>query len=220
MFRTRAPKPLRDTDFRHFLSRSLADFMQSLAGDALRKHIVAGVGAILGICLTGLMCGLAFGEDPNLPLIVAPMGASAVLLFAAPASPFAQPWPIIGGNTVSALVGVAVRQLVHEPTAATGVAVGLAIVAMSIMRCLHPPGGAAALTTIIGGSSVAAAGFSFALVPVCLNSILLVLVGVAFHRFSAQAYPHAPASGPVDAPKAAKPIPKNPDRYRESGRRP
>ncbi|PWJ88222.1 HPP family protein [Mesorhizobium loti] len=57
------------------------------------------------------------------------MGASAVLLFAVPASPLAQPWSIIGGNTISALVGVIVTQFVHEPVLATGIAVALAIAA-------------------------------------------------------------------------------------------
>jgi CBS domain-containing membrane protein len=157
--------------------------------------MVAGIGAILGICLTGFTCGLTFGRDPHLPFIVAPMGASAVLLFAVPASPLAQPWSIIGGNTISALVGISVGRLVHEPMAATGIAVGLAIVAMSMTRCLHPPGGAAALTAIIGGPSVTAAGFTFALVPVCLNAILLVFLGIVFHKFSPHSYPHVPAVG-------------------------
>jgi len=124
----------------------LKRFMPILAGSTLRDQMVAGIGAIFGICLTGLICGLAFGGDAHLPFIVAPMGASSVLLFAVPASPLAQPWSIIGGNTISALVGIAVGQLVHEPMAAIGIAVGLAIVAMSMTRCLHPPGGAAALT--------------------------------------------------------------------------
>ena len=87
--------------------------------------------------------------------------------------------------------------------AATGIAVGLAIVAMSMTRCLHPPGGAAALTAIIGGPSVAAAGFTFALVPVCLNSILLVLLGQVFHKFSLHSYPHVPAIGPADTTHGA-----------------
>jgi CBS domain-containing membrane protein len=178
--------------------------------------MVAGIGAILGICLTGLVSGLAFGSDPHLPFIVAPMGASAVLLFAVPASPLAQPWSVIGGNTISALVGISVRQLVHEPMAATGVAVGLAIVAMSLARCLHPPGGAAALTTIIGGPSVAAAGFTFALVPVCLNSILLVSVGLVFHKFSHRSYPHVPAIVPANTHATTDPAPQYPVEFQAS----
>ena len=194
MFRTSASTPPPDLEHEPFLKR----FMPILAGATLRDQMIASIGAMLGIGLTGLISGLAFGRDPHLPFIVAPMGASAVLLFAVPASPLAQPWSIIGGNTISALVGIAVGQLVHEPMAAIGIAVGLAIVAMSMTRCLHPPGGAAALTAIVGGPSVAAAGFTFALVPVCLNSILLVLLGLVFHKFSRHSYPHVPAIGPAN----------------------
>ncbi len=172
------------------------DFFRAAATEFYR-HATAGLGALLGIVLTGLISALAFGKDAHLPLIVAPIGASAVLLFSVPASPLARLWAIIGGNTVSALVGVAVRHAVHEPMAATGLAVGLAIIAMALARCLHPPGGAAALTAILGGPSVAAAGAAFPFVPVCLNAILLVLFGAAFHRFWGNSYPHIAAPSAV-----------------------
>jgi CBS domain-containing membrane protein len=56
------------------------------------------------------------------------VGASAVLVFAVPNSPLAQPWAVVGGNTVSALVGVlAVRWLGHSDLAA-GLAVGAGLV--------------------------------------------------------------------------------------------
>jgi CBS domain-containing membrane protein len=135
------------------------------------------------------------------------MGASAVLLFAVPASPLAQPWSIIGGNTLSALAGITVMQFVHEPMLAIGLAVGLAILVMSLTRCLHPPGGAAALTTVIGGPAVAAAGFSFALVPVALKSLLLVALGWLFHRFSRHAYPHVPSPVPAGTHGTRDPAP-------------
>ena len=102
-------------------------FSPILAGATLRDRLFASLGAIVGIALTGLVCTLVFGRDPHLPFIVAPVGASAVLLFAVPASPLAQPWSIIGGNTLSALCGIAVTQFVHEPMLAIGLAVGLAI---------------------------------------------------------------------------------------------
>ncbi len=131
-----------------------------------------------------------------------------MLLFAVPASPLAQPWSIIGGNTISALVGIAVGRLVHDPTIAIGIAVGLAIAAMSLTRCLHPPGGAAALTAIIGGPAVAAAGFGFALVPVGLNSALLVGLGWLFHRLSRHSYPHRAAPAPVNTHGTGDPPPQ------------
>ena len=128
------------------------------------------------------------------------MGASAVLVFAVPASPLAQPWPVVGGNVLSCLVGVAVAHLLTPSPLAAGVAVGLAILAMSLTRCLHPPGGAAALLAVTGGPAVLAAGYAFPFAPVGLNAVLLVLSALAFHRFSRHSYPHRRALAAPSAP--------------------
>jgi CBS domain-containing membrane protein len=165
-------------------------FAPVLAGASLRERMVACVGALVGIALTGMICRFVLGDHTSLPLIVAPLGASAVLLFAVPASPLAQPWSIIGGNTISALIGVIVAHLVHDQILAIGFGVSIAIAAMSFARCLHPPGGATALTAIIGGPAVTSAGFLFPFVPVGLNSLLLVALGLLFHKVSRHTYPH------------------------------
>lgn len=161
-------------------------------------RLVAGLGAAIGIAVTVWLCGLVPLRAVDLPVIVAPIGASAVLVFAVPASPLAQPWPVIGGNIVSALIGVAVARVVPDIALAAGLAVGGAIVAMAVLRCLHPPGGAAALTAVIGGPAIHGAGFGFALMPVGLNALVLVLLGVAFHRATRRSYPHR-AAAPVPA---------------------
>ena len=137
-----------------------------------------------------MVTAMAIGHGSAWILLVAPMGASAVLVFAVPASPLAQPWSVIGGNIVSAFVGVAVAALVPWPALASGVAVGGAILAMSLLRCLHPPGGAAALTAVIGGPAVAAAGWMFPILPVGINAVILTATGILFHRMSRHSYPH------------------------------
>src|SRR6202012_5559167 len=85
------------------------------------------------------------------PWMVAPLGASAGLVFCVPASPLAQPWSVVGGNTLSALVGVASMAAFGTTPAGAGVAVGAAIITMFALRCLHPPGGASALLTVLAG---------------------------------------------------------------------
>lgn len=182
-------------------------FAPILAGATFKDRLIGCLGALVGICLTSLVCSMAMGGDPQLPLIVAPMGASAVLLFAVPASPLAQPWPIIGGNTISALVGVAVSQTVADPLLAVGLAVALAIFAMSLTRSLHPPGGAAALTAVIGGAAVSRAGFWFPFVPVALNALILVALGILFHRLAGKQYPHAQVIKPVNLHETRDPPP-------------
>jgi CBS domain-containing membrane protein len=183
--------------------RGFRIFAPILAGASLRERMVACVGALVGIALTGLICRFVLGDHTSLPLVVAPLGASAVLLFAVPASPLAQPWSIIGGNTISALIGVIVAHVVHDQILAIGFGVSIAIAAMSFARCLHPPGGATALTAIIGGPAVTSAGFLFPFIPVGLNSLLLVVLGLLFHKLSRHTYPHRAAAPAPNAHETA-----------------
>jgi CBS domain-containing membrane protein len=165
-------------------------FAPILPGATARGRLFACLGAAVGIFLIGLIAAVVHGDGEAVPWLVAPIGASAVLLFVVPSSPMAQPWPIIGGNSLSALVGFAVGRELGHGAIACGLGVSLAIVVMSLTRSLHPPGGAAALTGVIGGSLVDSAGWWFPLAPVALDAVLLVAVGLLFHRLSGQPYPH------------------------------
>src|ERR1700738_3521876 len=82
------------------------------------ERLRACCGALLGILLTGLVSHWALGSSAPLPLLIAPMGASAVLLFGVPASPLAQPWSIIGGNLLSGTVGGGCASGVAKPVQA------------------------------------------------------------------------------------------------------
>ncbi|MCS6765139.1 MAG: HPP family protein [Candidatus Protistobacter heckmanni] len=168
------------------------------------ERMRACVGALFGLVLTGFLTILIGG--PDAAWLIAPMGASAVLLFAAPASPLAQPWSIIGGNLVSALVGVSCARLIGEPLLAAALAVSLAIGAMFFLRCLHPPGGAVALTAVVGGPAIHALGYQFVLAPVGLNSLLLLCAALFYNNLARRRYPHVhkPEHGSVQAPPAQR----------------
>lgn len=163
-------------------------FQPILAGASLRDRLIACLGALLGVALAAAALLGPASALAGLPLLAAPIGASAVLLFAVPASPLAQPWPIVGGNLLSAVVGLAVAQLIPVPALAAGVAVAAAILAMSLARCLHPPGGAVALAAASGSTSVTL------LAPVAASSLMLVALGWLFHRASGHSYPHRAAA--------------------------
>lgn len=115
--------------------------------------------------------------------LVASVGASIVLLFAVPHGALSQPWPVLGGQVVAATVGVACAKLIPAPLFAGALAVGLTILAMFYLRCLHPPGGATALVAVAGGPGVHALGFQFVLTPVLLNLLLALLAAVMFNNF-------------------------------------
>lgn len=181
--------------FRAFSIATGRVFAPLLAGASLRDRAIGSIGALIGIGIAGIICALCFPAAT--PWIVAPIGASAVLLFAVPASPLAQPWSIVGGNVISAAFGVVAAGMGPEPALASAIAVGGAILIMSLLRCLHPPGGAAALSAVIGGHTWASGHATNLLLPVAINSLILVLAGWIFHRFSGHSYPHraAPVEG-------------------------
>lgn len=163
----------------------------------------AAIGALFGIAIAYLL-GATVSDFDGIA-IVAPMGASAVLAFAVPASPLATPRAIILGNTLSAMVGVGVSLIPGVPLPfACGLSVCLAIMAMSITRSLHPPGGASALTATLlhPATHGLAMGLVFPLLPVALNSIALTGVAILYHRATGHRYPHVP--GPLSLPVALK----------------
>lgn len=168
-----------------------------LAGANWRERMIAALGAAIATGLAGFGTALLAGSHAAL-LLAAPIGASAVILFAVPSSPLGQPWPVIGGTIVSVATGIFTARAIGHGAAAAGLAVGLSIVAMSALRCLHPPGGGCALLAVVGGPELLARGYGFALVPGGLNAVLLVLVGLAFHRLSGHSYPHRPAPAAAD----------------------
>lgn len=151
-----------------------------------RERWRAFLGAGFGILVTALVSQWIVGTTPSAVWLIAPMGASAVLVFAVSASPLAQPWAVIAGNTISALVGISCALLLGDSIWAAPLSVLLAMVLMFGMRCLHPPGGATALLAVL----VHATSYEFALVPVFLNSVLLVLAGVAYNNLTGRRYPH------------------------------
>lgn len=154
------------------------------------ERLKSCLGALIGLFLTEWICR-RFLQGFN-PWFIAPMGASAVLLFAVPASPLAQPWSIIGGNLVAAAVGVACARWIPDPGMAAGVAVAGAIALMFQLRCVHPPSGAVAVTAVLGGPAVQALGFGFVVMPVAINSMLLLMTALAFNNFARRRYPHRP----------------------------
>jgi len=173
------------------INRWLHGFVPRPTAVSQTERLRACCGALLGILSTGLISRLVVGADASLPLLVAPMGASAVLLFALPSSPLAQPWSIIGGNLVSAALGVTCAIWISDPIWAAALAIAASIAAMLVLRCLHPPSGAVALTAVLGGPVVHGLGFHFLWAPIGINSLVLLGVALLFNNLTRHRYPHA-----------------------------
>lgn len=142
------------------------------------EKLISTVGGFVGILLILLVSSQVL-DIHGVALVVASMGASAVLLFATPHSPLSQPWPLLGGHLVSALIGITCAKFLANPFYAGALAVALSIGAMHYLRCLHPPGGATALVAVLGGEPVRALGYGFLMTPVLANVLIILIVAVA-----------------------------------------
>ncbi|MDO8263918.1 MAG: HPP family protein [Gallionella sp.] len=163
------------------------------AAEKIRSALAAGI-AILLLGLTG-----KFLPQLNHPLLMlASMGAATFLLFVAPHSPMAQPWPLLGGNLVSAVAGWGCSQFIPDPVLAAGCAVSLAVYLMHYLRCLHPPGAATALIMVLSSAQFHAMGWQWAGYIVAANTGILLVLALLFNNIMGrryplpQAYPHHP----------------------------
>ncbi len=153
------------------------------------EKLASTLGGVLSIFLIAFVTNKITGAT-GATLIVPSMGASAVLLFAVPHGKLSQPWALFGGHFISALVGVACYQFVSDYYLAAGMAVGLAIGAMHVCRCIHPPGGATALAAVIGGPAIHAIGYDYVLIPILLNALIIFTVAFVFNNlFPWRRYP-------------------------------
>ena len=146
------------------------------------EKLASTLGGIIGINLIAWVSYQITGAS-GAALIVPSMGASAVLLFAVPHGQLSQPWALLGGHISSAFVGVTCYMLVPDLFLAAGLAVGLAIGLMHVLRCIHPPGGATALAAVIGGESIHALGYKYVLTPILLNTVIILLTAIVFNSF-------------------------------------
>lgn len=142
--------------------------------------LAAWLGGLLAITLLG-----GISRWSHYPLVVAPLGASSVLLFGHPSSPLAQPRNLVLGNTLGALVSVAcVATLGGEPWV-MGLAVGLTIALGQALRCLHPPAGAVALLGVLLRAKP-----MFVVMPILSGSLLLLALAVVFSRLRGDREPY------------------------------
>lgn len=143
------------------------------------RWLLSGIGGLIAIALAG-----ALSHYAGKPFLMAPFGATCVLIFSAAASPFSQPANVVGGHLVSTLIGLVLRAALPNEWWAVALAVGLSIAAMSALRITHPPAGADPIVVF-----AADPGFDYLLFPVLSGSLCLVAVGALFHRATRTPYP-------------------------------
>lgn len=148
------------------------------------------LGSFLGIAAVAYI-SQQFLEGMGLTMLIGSFGASAVLIYCAIDSPLAQPRNLIGGHVLSALIGVGCRLVLKDdPVIAAALAVSLSIAVMLMTRTVHPPGGATALIAVIGGEEIYALGFWYAVLPVGVGALVMLVIALLVNNISSQrSYP-------------------------------
>jgi CBS domain-containing membrane protein len=162
----------------------------------LTEKLRGALGASIAILLLGLAVRILpqFGYPP---LMLASMSAAALLLFATPHSPMAQPWPLIGGNLLAALLGLIFSFSGLDFPLAAGCAIALSIFFMHMLKCLHPPG-AATLIWVLDSAQSHHLGWMDALYIVAINSAIMLLLALLINNLvPGRQYPAAVAHTPA-----------------------
>ena len=161
------------------------------ASIGLPCRLKAGFGGLLGIGFMGWL-----GHVGDLPLLVAPFGASAVLLFGVPGSPLSQPANVIGGHLMAAAASLALKAVLPEAWWSVGLAVGLVTFLMVAFRVIHPPAGAVPVVVFLSDP-----GLDFLYLTIPVGAVTLVAIAVLVHRIPPKTtYPlPVPEADPEDS---------------------
>jgi len=147
--------------------------------------VKAGIGGTVAIAIVALL-----SDASGVMWLMAPFGATCVLLFSVPASPLSQPANVVGGHFVSTLIGLIVLMSFPVTWWSMALGVGLAIAAMAALRITHPPAGADPLVVLMAGTGI---GFDFLLFPTLTGAVALVAVASVVHRIGPKTpYPLKP----------------------------
>lgn len=136
---------------------------------------VAGIGAALCIGILAIIDESFKGDY----VLIAPFGATMVLVFAVPQSPLSQPKNVVFGHLTTAIVGIIFANLAPVDFWSLGLAVGSGIFLMIVLKVIHPPAGGNPLLIMLGGHT----NFAFALYPILAGSCLIVLIALIYHAF-------------------------------------
>lgn len=119
------------------------------------------------------------------PLLLGSFGATCVLVFGFPDSPFSQPRNVIGGHVLSSLTGLIFISVLGVTWWSAALALATAIAVMQLTRTVHPPAGSNPVIIMLTHAS-----WPFLLNPTLTGAVILSAIGLAFHTLTRKApYP-------------------------------
>jgi CBS-domain-containing membrane protein len=154
-------------------------FVKKLQGGAelparaeMRHVALSWLGGFLAIAFVAYLA-----QATHMPLVLGSFGASCVLVFGFPESPFSQPRNVILGHFLSSLIGLIFLALFGTVWWSMALALATAIGVMQVTRTVHPPAGSNPLIVMMTSPQ-----WSFLLFPTLIGAVMLVAVAVIFNN--------------------------------------
>lgn len=142
----------------------------------MSKVLFASLGGFIAIALIAFLANYS-----GYPLIMGSFGASCVLIFGYPDSPFSQPKNVIAGHLFSTFIGLAFLHFVGPQWWSMALALSVALGVMIATDTVHPPAGSNPIIIFLAN-----ADWSFVFLPSTLGSITLVIIAFIFINFSSK----------------------------------
>lgn len=158
----------------------------------LANVIKSGIGGLLTIAVLAWI-----SQYLTTPWLMAPFGASCVLLFSVPASPLSQPANVFWGHVVSTGIGLILHEVLPVEWWSLGLAVGLAIAIMAYLKVTHPPAGADPLVVFFTSP-----GWDYLVFPVMAGCLLMIVIAWLFHLLPPSI--NYPVTAPINNSKPEK----------------
>ena len=162
-------------DFHSFIKRYL---VADTPTPSFNERIKSATGTALAVAAVFCVSYLLF-EDQY--VMLAAVGASAVIMFAIPHSPMAQPWSVIGGYFIAVSVGLLALQILMPPILGIAVAIVLVVLITMTFKCLHPPAGAI-VVFVFNQSPVDLSAAVMVMSSVMLAAVLLVVLAMLLNN--------------------------------------
>ena len=145
----------------------------------------SAIGSFLGIYSVYAVAHLGKYNFEDTLFLIGSFGASAVLLYGLPKSPYSQPRNLVLGHSISAAVGVSCALVLpSDPILSASLAVSLALVVMHLTRSIHPPGGATALIAVIGSEHIHQMKYWYVFSPVFIGAVIMLIVALLINNLS------------------------------------
>lgn len=156
----------------------MKSYLEKFRGEKLPLAPKAGIkeimfawgGGFIAIAMIGYLT-----HSFHHPLVLGSFGASCVLLFGFPKSPFSQPRNVVFGHFLSTLIGLVFFHFVGDAWWSMALALATAIAIMLATNTVHPPAGSNPIIVFLLG-----APWSFLFTPTLFGAVILVIVALLY----------------------------------------